>query len=333
MNWKSNIALIGLVLQVLVTPAQDVQYSQFYASPMYLNPALAGTSDQHRVVANYRDQWPAIPGSYVSYSLSYDLNIAEANSGLGITFQQDKAGSGGLKTTTVGGAYAYNIKINRKLAFRPAVGLSYGMRSIDLDKLQFGDQLLTGNSQSFQSNVVSDNVGYIDLSAGGVLYGNEFWVGYSVFHINQPNNSLLGQENIIDARHSVHVGYRLPMSRTVRREIVRSFTITAHYKAQGKWDQVDIGAYYFIKPFVMGVWYRGIPGIKSYQPGYQNNDAIVILGGVHYQNFKFAYSYDITVSKIWASTGGSHEVSLIYEYINPRKKRKRRRVKLACPKF
>lgn len=313
--------------------AQDVQYSQFYASPLYLNPAMAGTADQHRIVGNFRDQWPSIPGAFVSYSLAYDVNLAEANSGLGITIQRDQAGSGGLSTTTLGGMYAYNIKINRNLAFRPAIGVAYGVRTVDYTKLKFGDQLLTGNSLSVQSNSITDQVGYMDLSAGGILYGNNFWAGYSVFHINKPNNSLLGQNNFIDARHSVHVGYRLPMQRTVKREVVRSVTIAMNYKAQGKWDQVDIGGYFLMKPFVMGIWYRGIPGLKAYKEGYQNNDAIVLLAGAHYKSVKFAYSYDVTISKIWGNTGGSHEISLIYEYINPRKKRKRRRMKLACPKF
>ena len=333
MNWVKKIGLVMSLFISIMVVAQDVQYSQFYASPMYLNPALAGTSGQHRLVGNFRDQWPSIPGSYISYSVSYDLNIEEANSGLGFSIQRDQAGSGGLSTTTIGGVYAYELKINRRLAFRPAVGVNYGLRAIDVTKLKFGDQLLTGANQSFQSNSLSDNVGYVDINAGGILYGNEFWVGYSIFHINRPNNSLLGEENFIDARHSIHVGYRLPVSRTVKREIVRSLTVTANYKAQGKWDQIDLGAYYFVKPFVVGLWYRGIPGLKAYEPGYQNNDAVVVLGGVHYNNFKFAYSYDITISKIYANTGGAHEISVIYEYINPRKKRKRRRVKLACPKF
>ena len=322
-----------LAANVNFAAAQDIQYSQFYASPLYLNPALAGTSKQHRVVGNFRDQWPAVPGAFISYSLAYDVNIPEANSGIGFNIQRDQAGSGGLSTTTIGGFYAYNVKINRKLAFRPAIGVAYGHRQVDLSKLTFGDQLLTGSGTSVQSNTIYDKVGYMDISAGGLLYGEEFWIGYSVYHLNRPNNSLLGQDNLIDALHTIHAGYRLPMQRTVKREVIRSFTIAANYKSQGKWDQFDIGMYFFRKPFVMGVWYRGIPGLKAYKSGYQNNDAIILLAGVHYKNFKFAYSYDVTVSKIWGRTGGSHEVSLIYEYIDPHKKRRKRYRQLACPQF
>lgn len=328
-----NIIKVLWIASAQLGFAQDVQYSQFYAAPMYLNPALAGTSDQHRLVANFRDQWASIPGSFVSYSLSYDVNIAEANSGVGFFANRDQAGSGGLSTTNIGGVYAYDLKINRKLAFRPAIGIAYGIRQVDMTKLTFGDQLLTGNSTSLQSNLINDKVSYMDLSAGGVFYSNDFWAGYSIFHINRPNNSLLGQENNIDALHTFHAGYRFPIKRTVKREITRSVTVAANYKAQGEWDQFDIGMYLYTKPIVLGLWYRGLPGVKAYKPGYGNSDALVLMAGVHYKVLKFAYSYDITISKIWANTGGSHEISLIYEYINPSKKRKRRRVKLACPKF
>jgi type IX secretion system PorP/SprF family membrane protein len=332
---KNNGKICSLLFALvsISTFAQDIQYSQFYAAPLHLNPALAGTSEQHRANFNFRDQWPAIPGSYISYSLSYDLNMLDVNSGIGFIATRDQAGAGGLSTTTFGGVYAYNIKLNRKLAFRPAVGLNYGIRAVDVSKLTFGDQLLTGSSSSVQTNAINEKVGYMDFNAGGILYGNEFWLGYSVYHINRPNNSLLGQENFIDAKHSVHMGYRLPIQKKVHREIVRSMTIAIHYKAQGKWDQFDVGAYYFLKPIVLGVWYRGIPGLKSYAPGYQNNDALCLLGGAHFKNFKFAYSYDITVSRIWSNTGGSHEISLIYEYANPNRGRKRKFSQLACPQF
>lgn len=329
---KQIIAVIGCCVG-LTAAAQDVQFSQFYAAPMYLNPALTGSSDQHRATVNFRDQWPNFPGAFISYSASYDVNIAEANSGLGFYFTQDRAGSGALSTTSAGMMYAYDIKIDRRYGFRPALGIGFGNKSIDYTKLQFGDQLLTGNDLSFQSNLIGDSKTYVDISTGGVFYTNDLWVGASAFHLNRPNNSLIGQESILSPLYSVHAGYRLPVTRTVKREIVQSITLTANYKAQGKWDQFDIGGYYFHKPFVMGIWYRGIPGFKAYQPGYQNNDAVVLMAGIHTNYFKFGYSYDITISKIWANSGGAHEVSVIYEYVNPKKKRKSRRRKLACPSF
>lgn len=322
-----------IMLSVRILPAQDVQFSQFYAAPMYLNPALTGSSDQHRATINFRDQWPSFPGAFISYSLTYDINISQAKSGIGLYVNNDRAGSGALNTTSGGFMYSYDIKIDRKFGFRPALGIGFGNKNVDYTKLKFGDQLLTGNDISFQTNLIKDQIMYMDVSTGGVFYTNDLWAGAALFHVNRPNTSLMGQDAILDPLFTLHAGYRLPVTRTVKREIVRSLTIAAHYKAQGKWDQIDIGGYYFHKPFIMGVWYRGIPGFKSYAPGYQNNDAVVLLAGVQTKLFKFGYSYDITISEIWANSGGAHELSIIYEYIDPRKKRKSKRRRLACPSF
>ena len=74
--------------------AQDPQFSQFYANPLYLNPAFAGTARCPRVVMNYRNQWPGIPGNFVTYSASYDQHVDDMNGGLGVLVMNDRAGAG-----------------------------------------------------------------------------------------------------------------------------------------------------------------------------------------------------------------------------------------------
>ena len=107
-----------------------------------------------------------------------------------------------------------------------------------------------------------------------------------------------------------------------------------HYKSQGKFDQLDIGAYYSHSPFVFGFWYRGLLG-KSYAPGYTNNDAIIALVGltIPNRNFRIGYSYDITASRLSSDAGGAHEISIIYEAASKREKRKNRRFLVPCAKF
>ena len=56
--------------------SQDLEFTQFYANPLYLNPAFAGSHGCPRVSMNYRDQWPGLSGSYVSYSACYDQYIS-----------------------------------------------------------------------------------------------------------------------------------------------------------------------------------------------------------------------------------------------------------------
>jgi type IX secretion system PorP/SprF family membrane protein len=112
-----------------------------------------------------------------------------------------------------------------------------------------------------------------------------------------------------------------------------SFTPTAHYKLQGRSDQVDLGLYGLYDHLILGVWYRGIPMLKRYRPGLLNNESMVGLLGWKVKGLSASYSYDFTVSKLArARTGGSHELNITYVWGYPKKKRKVMR-RLPCPDF
>ena len=116
----------------------------------------------------------------------------------------------------------------------------------------------------------------------------------------------------------------------VKGDFESSITAAFNFKHQLKWNQLDIGAYYNRNAFVMGLWYRGIPLIKT--SSVSSNDAIIFLVGLKTNGTKIGYSYDITISKLAGDTGGSHEISLVYEY--PYKKKRRRNKHLVpCAKF
>ncbi|MEJ6795542.1 MAG: PorP/SprF family type IX secretion system membrane protein, partial [Flavobacteriales bacterium] len=83
--------------------AQDPQFTQFYANPLYLNPAFAGTARCPRLVMAYRNQWPSLSGSYVTTSASYDQHVPTISGGLGVIVMNDQAGRGTLRTTSVAG--------------------------------------------------------------------------------------------------------------------------------------------------------------------------------------------------------------------------------------
>ena len=63
--------------------AQDPQFSQFYAAPLYLNPALTGINQKGRVGINYRNQWPSINTGFETAAAYVDYNFEEYNSSLG----------------------------------------------------------------------------------------------------------------------------------------------------------------------------------------------------------------------------------------------------------
>lgn len=89
---------------------------------------------------------------------------------------------------------------------------------------------------------------------------------------------------------------------------------------------------YFTKSlFNIGIWYRGIPLLKAYQPGYSNNDAVTLLLGLTTDKFNFGYSYDLTISRLANNTGGAHEICMSYHFC--KKKKKKYKLIVPCPRF
>ena len=314
--------------------AQDIQFSQFYAAPMYLNPAFAGASAQSRLILNYRNQWPAIPKAYNSYQVSYDHNLTSINSGVGFSITHDKAGTAGLRYTSLAGQYGYAFKVNREWVFKPALQYAFTFRDLDKSELIFGDQLIRGGAETSVEQFVVGTTNYFDFSSGFLAYSRKAWIGGAWHHINQPNQSLLGSEEPLPYKLSVHAGGRIEFEASGVNRPDHVLIGAFNYKAQGKYDQFDVGFYYEHDPIVVGLWYRGIPGFKAYEPGYQNNDAVIFLVGYEIPGgIKVGYTYDLTISRLISNTAGSHEISIQYEWASPEKKLSRLKRNVPCPKF
>ncbi|MBK9273588.1 MAG: type IX secretion system membrane protein PorP/SprF [Flavobacteriales bacterium] len=330
---KRSLPLL-LALAPAVLSAQDPQLSQFFAAPMYLNPALTGNTYQDRIAMNYRNQWPsAVVNAFQTYAASYEHRSQKLNSGFGVMAMRDVAGANGLSFTQVAAAYSYEARINRKHAVRGGVRAAWTNRSFDPNSFLFADQVIRDNAATSIESGFVQQVSYMDLSAGGLYYNERFWAGFSVNHLNRPQQSLfLNGDARLPMRTSVHTGYRFPLDGQRMAYSSTVGTFATHYKAQGKWDQFDVGFYVDHDKLLAGIWYRGIPGLKAYAPGYPNNDAVVLMAGYETPlQLRIVYSYDVTISWLDRSSGGAHEVSLTYEW--PRKTKARKHKIVPCPKF
>lgn len=320
--------------------AQDPQFSQYYAAPLYMNPGLAGINQQGRAGINYRNQWPNISASFETYSAFLDYNIDEYNSSAGIIVTTDKEGIEGLRSTTIGLQYAYQLRLNHEWTFRPGIQASYTRRDINFDNLTFGDQFDENGmvrpvtQEPFPAGV---NVNYFDLALGGLAFNEKIWVGLAVHNILEPDQSFLDDgESILPRRLSLHGGYKIPLpvgpfqrgKTDAGRE--RSVSPTFNYKKQGVYDQLDLGVYFTLAPIITGLWYRGIP-IKNFN-GFPNNESLIGMVGLMHNNFTFGYSFDYTLSRLGIGSGGAHEVSIIYNFswADPRKPPRHIR-ELSCP--
>ncbi|KXX68789.1 type IX secretion system membrane protein PorP/SprF [Flammeovirga sp. SJP92] len=347
-NFIHHLLLIAIITSYF-TPyksiAQDTQFSQYYATPMYLNPALTGSGGQTRAVVNYRKQWAGLPSSIVSFMAAFDHNFKYKNFSLGGYIKQDQFGVNEGTPLTHLEAIAsgsYTIGINQYMGLNLGLQVGYGQNKLDRSALIFNDQLDSFGYTGGATNepFINDQVNYADVSTGAMLYGEKYWVGVGLKHITTPNISFLGEQAYLPVKVSVEAGYMIPLEYKGHRTHIpeykrRSITIAGHYQSQGKNDQLSIGAYLHYAPLLFGVWYRGLPLLKSAEKDNAiNHDAVVLLTGIKMGNINFGYSYDITTSDLPQQNANSHEISLQYTfnlYKDYRKKPKRKPLELSCP--
>lgn len=314
--------------------AQDFQFTQFYASPMMLNPAFTGLIYEHRFTAAYRNQWPGIKRSFTTYMATYDYNISNLNSGIGGFILQDRSGTSNLVTTLGGINFAYRIKVDKFSELRLGASVAMAQKKVDNTNLVFNDQLITGSSVS-QDALSTQNTNYADIGLGAVYNSANYWIGATAKHVNQPNTSLTSSLQALPIYMSVHGGYRYIISASGKgkTKLEEFVSASVNYRHQQKYDQLDIGAYYFRSKLNVGLWYRGLP-LKRYKVGFPTRESVAILVGFEIpdKNFKVGYSYDITISRLGInSTQGAHELTLVYEIF--KKNKRNRRVLVSCPKF
>jgi len=306
---------------------QDVQFTQFYANKLYLAPSFAGAVQQDRISLSYRNQWPEIPGAFVTYSFSYDHYFSNFNSGVGFLFLRDLAGSGELSTTDFGVQYSYDIKINNLWHVRPGIHFLYMQTGLNFDKLIWNDQLSPSGTTPTIEQPTLNSKGDVDFATSALVYSDKHWLGVTVDHMLKPKNSLYDNETNVPLKVSVFGGTQIFRKGRLLNPIDESLSVAFLFKTQDNYYQNDLGLYWYKQPLVLGFWYRGIPIISDEKVG----DAVAFLAGYKIENFSIGYSYDFTVSKLLSSTGGAHEVSLIYEFKTTRDKKKKHMV--PCPEF
>jgi type IX secretion system PorP/SprF family membrane protein len=336
MNRKKFLYILyGVVFITSACFAQDPQFSQYYASPLYLNPGFTGITPQQRLTSNYRIQWPNLPQAYVTYAASYDIFVDELKSGFGLLATTDKMGSAGWRTTTVGLNYSYKVRVNDKIVFSPGLYFGYGINGLDRSKLQLGDGLEYDGISLDPDLQKLGNQQYFDFGSGFLFYSRTLWLGAAFSHMNQPNLSILNDVSRLPMKTTIHGGARLTLT-SGPREADRASYLTPSFifRKQGPISQLDFGMNYHIDPISIGVWYRGKPFQTNYI-GTVNQDALIFTLGLYLSSFTVGYSYDFTISELSTTSGGAHEISIVYEFVaKPLHKgiKKRNRL-IPCPTF
>lgn len=317
---ERRIILLMLVMVLpLISLAQDHIYSQFYNSPIYLNPALTGQFEGDiRFNALYRNQWSGLASDYSYMSASGDLNLGQINSGVGLIFNRSTEGTAYLVKNNIAASYSYIIGGDD---FALSFGLQAGItnQKLNWDKLVFGDQIGIGTgyipgSISGAERPSVDSRFYLDANAGTNLVYGKFMLGVAAHHINRPDESLSGFQAKLPMRISGNMSYKVTLiPDQYDRDGSYLIPSVVVYKQQNT-TSYSVGMQYKYASINAGIWYRG--GSNS-----AGSDAIVFSvifdifnRKTNGEKFRVGISHDATSSKInYTNTGGTSEIGVGYE--------------------
>lgn len=121
--------------------SQDVEFSQYYANPLYLNPAFAGSDEMSRISLNYRTMLPTSFGDYTTYSASYDQYFDGIGGGLGFQLINDRQAQGAVNALAINLVYSYHFKLKKQWSVNLGFQVGYNIHSTHLQNLVFPDMI------------------------------------------------------------------------------------------------------------------------------------------------------------------------------------------------
>ncbi len=309
--------------------AQDPEFTQFYANPIYLNPAMSGTHGCPRVNFNYRNQWPSITGAFVTNTVSYDQYINSLHGGISVQMMNDMAGQNTINWNALNLAYSYHLNLSKKYTLLFGVSAGWNQKFLNWSKLTFGDMIDPRKGFIYQTGDVKSGrevgtnwttKGFFDVGVGTVIFSDNFYAGVAVKHLNRPDETLIRSQNgsRLPMRFTGHMGANIPLGANSKYGSTVSLSPNVIYTYQDEFNQLNLGVSAKYSIFSAGAWLR---------PG----DAFILSMGIEYSGMRFGYSYDVTTSTLSNASGGSHELSLGLDF-TCKKPLKRFRT-ISCPSF
>lgn len=348
MNSKLKILSLLLVLQVSIAClGQDAQFSQYYSSELYLNPAMAGTEPDMVFSSNYRTQWRSIVIPYTTSQVSaikpfYSPGVKMKHwGGAGLSFYNDRAGDGNFKTLGVSATFAYNLQLSDKNGgTNIAFGLQGGIiqKNVDYTNLEWGSQFnpYVGFDATVDPGEAALGSGrlYPDINSGIVFYYNseqDFnakktagYFGISGYHLNTPNESFIPSVSAqLPILYKFHGGILFPISTRLKfsPNVLGMWQNDVYHLNGGVyflWHAFDASSPVFQgSDIILGAWYR-------------YRDSFIFSTGLSHKNYTLGFAYDFNSSNLrhYTTGRGAYEFSLTI-----RKGKERKFKRIATPRI
>jgi type IX secretion system PorP/SprF family membrane protein len=332
--------------------AQDPRFTQFYAAPSQLNPAMTGVFEgRWRFHANYRDQWSSILESnpFRTVAAGFDMRYHVTGDdyfGVGLSAVRDEGGTSHFNVNRAHLSASY-MKHIAGGAYRSddqylIAGGSFGFGQHTLDNrlwysqefnYTFGlpDPQNLSSGEVFEGMETLSSDVYMDVNAGLMYYAlfgdnTSIYVGGAMNHLNAPNVSLLeNMKEELYTRWIAHAGGELPVSDEL------SLMPGIQLMGQGPSFETTIGNNFRYTnhdwrelAIRVGLWTRVSKTVTG-----SHMDALIATFILEMERWNLGVSYDMTTSSLNRANNsrGALELSLIY--VHPTKSR----LKVNCPKF
>jgi type IX secretion system PorP/SprF family membrane protein len=323
---KIHTLILLLTLIGGVQAQQDAVFSQFYANPLYLNPALAGNGDCMRAIVSYRNQYPNIPDTYINYNLGIDGYLPFLHGGIGILLESDRKGNDTFVTNNISGIYAYQMMLSSHTALNAGFQIHYRQYSFQGNDLIFQDMI---DHNSGLVNPVSGDIGAsgfssrnIDYSAGMFFdFSEKYFLGISAHHLTEISTPYYPEDNknYLKRKYSIHGGMNIPLYMSYyRMQLSPNFIV----QLQNEILRINGGFNFTYWMFTAGLWYHNVKN---------TSESLIGIIGINTGKIKLGYSYDFVLSGLSGASGGSHEISLSYHFLCVEKKHKKNTIN--CPEF
>lgn len=311
------LAVILLSFWAMQGLAQDIHFSQFFHSPFNLNPALAGQFDgDYRFIGNQRTQWRSVTVPYSTFGVSADAHDFLDRDGLGTSFSlfQDRAGDSRLNTLrlNLGGSYLMPVSSDSLHTVSLGMQLGFTHRNIDYSDLYYDNQY---DGIQYDPNIdpnesfARDSRTYLDLHMGASWFYKKsnresYSAGVSLFNLNTPEQSYFDATVPLNTRLNFHASAELQLNEDW--DLMPSVL----FMSQDNYREFVLGASArYILMDEAGLFRSIFGGFY-----FRTRDAGYLMGGVDYDAWRVALSYDFNLSDLRpASNGrGGFEIAVIY---------------------
>ncbi len=321
------LVLCILLGYVVHSYAQDIHFSQFYYSPMNINPALTGVFPQDiRFSGIYRKQWESVSVPYMTFTGAYDTKVLPKLSdngffGAGVIFNYDKQGYGqlggpelALSQLTISGSYTQRLDDYNFLTAGIQIGTinrSFGIEGLQFENQYNGDVFVPGRDDKEDFDKTS--ITFLDYSTGLNWHlqtdaGLSLNAGVGIFHLSTPKQNFYNQTDTrLPMRYAVNVMGMSPLNP------ILNIHFAVLYQMQGVYNEILAGAAVEYKVNATRGKELSVQLGTNFRYA-DESDAVIPTFGVNYLSWQFGFSYDINISQFKKATNGNGgpEIALIY---------------------